>query len=153
MLQKISIVTIVVSALLCSQESSTISAAIPAIAPGLQLTINGKVIHSDYAGYIIRATQTAYVPIRFVSEELGGTVQWNKANKQLTIHSKDNKTIILTIDSKIAYINGEEHLLTDAPQMTTPRVMVPIRFVSEALGAQVNVFKDANDIETVEITT
>ncbi|MCL9662282.1 copper amine oxidase N-terminal domain-containing protein [Paenibacillus hunanensis] len=151
MLKRTSLLFILISLVLYTNQLQSTGAAIPAIAPGIHLSINGEKVETDYEAYIVRATQTAYVPIRFVAEGLGGTVSWDKVKQQITIHSKDQKEIILTIDSKVAYVNGETKILSNAPQMTTPRVMVPVRFVSEVMGAQVHAYKDTDDVEHIDI--
>ncbi len=151
MLKRTSLLFILISLVLYTNQLQSTQAAIPAIAPGIHLSINGEKVETDYEAYIVRATQTAYVPIRFVAEGLGGTVSWDKVKQQITIHSKDQKEIILTIDSKVAYVNGETKILSNAPQMTTPRVMVPVRFVSEVMGAQVHAYKDTDDVEHIDI--
>ena len=47
-------------------------------------------------------------------------------------------TIVVTIDSKIATVNGEEMELEEAPELTENGfTMIPLRFISEKLGAQV----------------
>lgn len=151
MLKRTSLLFILISLVLYTNQLQSTQAAIPAIAPGIHLSINGEKVETDYEAYIVRATQTAYVPIRFVTEGLGGTVSWDKVKQQITIHSKDQKEIILTIDSKVAYVNGETKILSNVPQMTTPRVMVPVRFVSEVMGAQIHAYKDTDDVEHIDI--
>lgn len=151
MLKRISLIFALVGAVLFTNQMQTSWAAIPAIAPGIHLSINGENVKTDYEAYIVKATQTAYVPIRFVTEGLGGTVSWDKVKQQVTIHSKDKKEIVLTVGSNVAYVNGEKKVLPNSPQLTTPRVMVPVRFVSEVMGAQVNASKDTDDVEHIDI--
>ncbi|WP_322907023.1 copper amine oxidase N-terminal domain-containing protein [Paenibacillus campi] len=118
---------------------------------GVHLSINGENVKTDYEAYIVRATQTAYVPIRFVTEALGGTVSWDKTKQQVTIHSKDKKDIILTVGSNVAYVDGAQKVLPNSPQLTTPRVIVPVRFVSEVMGAKVNAYKHTDDVEYIDL--
>ncbi|NGM84101.1 copper amine oxidase N-terminal domain-containing protein [Paenibacillus sp. 7124] len=108
----------------------------------------------DAGPYIEQETNTSYVPIRFVSENLGATVSWNKQAKKVTIKSEDGKVIELTVGSKTAYVNGEKMTLPNAPVMPSypNRVMVPLRYISEVLGATVNV-KKVDGILHVDITT
>ncbi|NPV90756.1 MAG: copper amine oxidase N-terminal domain-containing protein [Firmicutes bacterium] len=76
------------------------------------------------------------VPMRVIFEALGATVQWDDATKTVTA-TKDATVIKLTIGSETAYKNDESVSL-DAPGMIVDdRTLVPLRFVSEALGAQV----------------
>lgn len=78
------------------------------------------------------------VPIRFVSENLGATVDWNAAVKEATITLLENKAI-LTVDKAQANANGYTVYL-DAPATivkSTGRTIVPIRFVGDTLGCDV----------------
>ncbi len=45
--------------------------------------------------------------------------------------------IILTIDDPVALVNGQEHILDAAPFIVSGRTFVPLRFVGENLGAEV----------------
>nr|WP_239565154.1 copper amine oxidase N-terminal domain-containing protein [Brevibacillus fulvus] len=77
------------------------------------------------------------VPLRAIFEALGAKVDWDEATQTVTA-TKDNNTIKLTIGSKIAYKNGEKiYLDVPAQLLNGDTTMVPIRFVSEALGAKV----------------
>ena len=82
-----------------------------------------------------------FVPVRFVGERLGATVGWDNDTQSVTVE-KDGHKIEMAIGSSTYYLDGEAKAL-DAPAELTPsvdgnsRTMVPIRFVSEALGYQV----------------
>ncbi|KAF6620525.1 hypothetical protein J2W97_001273 [Paenibacillus jamilae] len=109
--------------------------------------------NSDAPPYIDNATNTAFVPLRFVSENLGGKVtDWNKALQQVTIQSKDGTVIKLAVGSKTAYVNGEKKTLLVAPQSPATRIQVPLRIVSEVLGAKVDA-KKIDGTLNVNITT
>jgi len=98
--------------------------------------VDGKITALDQAPLIINGR--TMVPVRFVSEALGATVDWNPSTKEITIKMSNN-TVILKIDSTVAIVNGNKVTL-DVPATivkTTGRTIVPIRFVSEALGADV----------------
>jgi hypothetical protein len=54
------------------------------------------------------------------------------------IRGEDVKKIIkLQIGNKIAYVDGNELTLDVPPQIINRRTMVPVRFISEGLGAEV----------------
>ena len=80
---------------------------------------------------------TTLVPLRIVSQNLGSQVDWNGADRSITI-TKDGKEILLTVDSKKAVVAGQEKELLLAPKIINSTTMVPIRFVSENLDAYVN---------------
>ncbi|MGI5825312.1 MAG: stalk domain-containing protein, partial [Bacillota bacterium] len=77
------------------------------------------------------------VPMRAVFEELGAEVSWKADTKQIKA-VKDKTTIKLYLNSRMAYVNYEIFLLDVAPKTVKGRTLVPLRFVSEALGAVVN---------------
>lgn len=85
--------------------------------------------------------ERTFVPIRFVGERLGAEVGWEGDSQTATV-TKDGHVIRMPIGSAVFTLDGEEKTL-DAPAELTPstegnfRTMVPIRFVSEALGYQV----------------
>ncbi|MHB0881537.1 stalk domain-containing protein [Paenibacillus sp. SEL1] len=58
----------------------------------------------------------------------------------------------MAIGSKIAYVNDEKKTMLAAPQIPTTRVQVPLRIVSEVLGAKVDA-KKIGETLNVNITT
>ena len=90
----------------------------------------------DVAPFIDPKTNRTLVPVRFVVEFLGGTVQWDAATKTVTIEL-NGKTVKLTINSKIAYVNGVAYTLDQPPIIKHNRTFIPLRFVVEALGFNV----------------
>jgi hypothetical protein len=77
------------------------------------------------------------VPLRFISETVGAEVLWNPVTQRITIRG-DWTTIVLTVGSRTAFVNGVAVRL-DAPAVVlNGRAFVPLRFICEALGAQVD---------------
>nr|DAM92618.1 MAG TPA: copper amine oxidase [Caudoviricetes sp.] len=110
-------------------------AAAPAFASDIKLEINGSIVQPTVAPVIENGT--TLVPLRIVSQNLGSQVDWNGADRSITI-TKDGKEILLTVDSKKAVVAGQEKELLLAPKIINSTTMVPIRFVSENLDAYVN---------------
>ncbi len=77
------------------------------------------------------------VPFRAISESLGATVNWDQATNTVTIQNQTT-TVILTIGSTEALVNGQPVTLDVPAFVKHGRTLVPIRFVSEALSANVN---------------
>lgn len=77
---------------------------------------------------------TTFVPLRFVSDKLGGTLDLK--GKDITI-VKGERTVKLTIGAKTATVNGKTVVLDKASFAKNGRTLVPLRFVSEALGENV----------------
>jgi len=82
----------------------------------------------------IRKDSRILVPLRFVSDKLGGKLSL-KGN-DITI-VKGDRTVKLTIGAKIAVANDEIVNLDVAANAINGRTMVPLRFISEALGEAV----------------
>jgi hypothetical protein len=76
------------------------------------------------------------VPVRGVFEKLGATIQWVQLTNTV-IAKKDDTTVELKVGSKTAKVNGEAKTLDVAPIIVNNTTLIPLRFVSEALGAQI----------------
>ena len=88
--------------------------------------VNGKSYEKDAAPVIIN--DRTLVPIRFVTESLGGEVKWNAETKEVTLVI-DGKEIKMTIGK-----NLEKYGV--APVIISDRTFVPVRFVADELGAE-----------------
>ena len=77
-----------------------------------------------------------FVPLRFIGEALGAEVTWNDALKVVFL-AKGSSRVQLSIGSKLAIIDGRITQLLEAPRIQNGRTMVPLRFISEAFGADV----------------
>jgi len=79
---------------------------------------------------------TTLVPMRVIFETLGAKITWDGATK--TVQAKKNDIeIILPIGSPVAYKNGQEQTLLKPAKIIDGSTLVPLRYVSEALGAWV----------------
>lgn len=90
--------------------------------------INGQRTATDVAPVVIQSR--TMVPIRFVAENLGCDVDWNASTKHIRI-TQDGKVLNMTVGKNIPGFGA-------APVIRSNRTLVPIRYVSEALGAQVD---------------
>jgi hypothetical protein len=77
-----------------------------------------------------------FVPLRFIGEALGAEVTWSPA-LQVVFLVKGSSQVQLTVGSKLAIIDGRITQLLEAPRIQNGRTMVPLRFISEAFGADV----------------
>lgn len=101
----------------------------------LKANINGQEYKLDAAPFVKEGSSRTLVPVRFVAEALGAEVIWSGKEQSVTI--KDNKEIILTIGKVNVTVDGIEQQIDCAP-IKTNRTYVPIRFISETLGAKVS---------------
>jgi hypothetical protein len=100
----------------------------------ITVVINDQAQHFDQDPIIIN--NTTMVPLRGIFESLGATVFWN-AKARIIVAQKDLKVISITVDRDVAMVNGKQVTMSQTAQVINGRTMVPLRFVSEALGAQV----------------
>ena len=107
------------------------------------ITINGieKNIDAQGSKPIIKNSRTL-LPIRVLIESLGGTVEWDNTQKKVTITLGYN-TIELWIGNPIAKVNGVDTPIDSTnskvvPEIINGRTYLPLRFISENLGASVD---------------
>lgn len=98
--------------------------------------VNGIAYQMDVAPY--ETSGRTMVPIRFISEYLGADVIWNAAERMVTIIDGQT-TLILTIGERMEGMDV-------APLLQNDRTFVPLRFVSEKLGAVVDWYAATKDI-------
>ena len=102
-------------------------------------TVFGQTKLNDVAPKIVN--DRTMLPARFVAESLGAVVTWDGEKQEVTIKGKNAKnediTILIYIDSDIAYVNDEQVKLDSPAFIENDRTYTPIRFISEQLGASV----------------
>ncbi|MFH5187226.1 copper amine oxidase N-terminal domain-containing protein [Paenibacillus sp. TAB 01] len=76
------------------------------------------------------------VPMRALFEKLGFAVTWDNAERK-AIASKGDLSISLPIGSGTASVNQIQYYLDAAPVIREGSTYMPLRFVSEAAGAEV----------------
>lgn len=81
--------------------------------------------------------ESTLVPIRVISETLGATVDWDQKTKQIKI-SDSSTTVHMTIGNPLVKINDQSQTISTPPIIHKGSTMLPIRFVGEALNAQVH---------------
>jgi len=99
-------------------------------------TVNDETVEMDVAPFVKNGR--VMVPIRFLAEALGYTVDYDfsdPTNKTVTVHAVED--IVLTIGSNKALVGTEEVELDAVPELVNGRTMVPVRFVAETLGFEV----------------
>ena len=98
----------------------------------MQIGNNGVVLNNENkildAAPLISQNRTM-VPLRFIAEAFGANVSW----------AQDTKAVTIVIDGKVLTmrINQELEGFGAAPIISNGRTMVPIRYISEELGANV----------------
>jgi len=101
----------------------------------VDIFLDGLEINSDTRPYINQDSRTM-VPLRLIAEKLGADVFWNNIQRSVTIDDNQNN-IQMTINTKVVMMNGKNIKMDTSPVIENSRVMVPIRFITEYLGASV----------------
>jgi hypothetical protein len=76
------------------------------------------------------------VPMRFTLEKMGADMDWY-AERQMVVAQQNNMTVEMTIGSSTATVNGKTVTMDVPPRLIDNRTMVPLRFLSEEMGFDV----------------
>ncbi|MEI6310164.1 MAG: copper amine oxidase N-terminal domain-containing protein [bacterium] len=91
-----------------------------------------------------------FLPIRYVAQELGATVDWVQSEQKVTL-TFSGKKIELWIGQNSASVNGSFVLIDPSNPAVIPfiqppgRTMMPLRFISENMGCKVEWFQAAQE--------
>ncbi|EGG31899.1 copper amine oxidase N-terminal domain-containing protein [Paenibacillus sp. HGF5] len=116
-------------------------------AVNISVLIDGVKLYTPQAPVMIQGR--VMLPMRSIFEALDASVKWNQKTKTVTA-VKDGTTVILKINSKTATINSKTVALDVPAKNLKGNTMVPVRFVSEALGQKIGW---NSKTKTVTVTT
>lgn len=102
--------------------------------PPIKIIIDGRELQVPVGPFM--ENNRVLVPMRSIFTEIGAKVQWDNATKSITA-MKDEKEILLKVNSNKVVINGTPYFLDVAPTIRQSTTFVPTRFVSESLGLTV----------------
>ncbi len=100
----------------------------------LKVAVNGERL--DFDVNPVKIDDRVLVPMRGIFEHLGAQIAWDDASQTVT-GTLGEKTVVLPIGSDSATVNGSVVALDVPAQLVDGRTMVPVRFISESLGAEV----------------
>jgi len=107
-----------------------------AAAQDISVTVDGKDVNFSNAGPR-RQDGRVLVPLRGVFQKLGAQVDWRAAKREIYATNGTN-TVDLRIGDRTAMVDGKKVTLDVPAMIVDGTTMVPIRFVSESLGADVH---------------
>jgi hypothetical protein len=113
----------------------------------IKVLVNGVQQHFDQSPILYH--DYTLVPLRGIFENLGAKVTWDQATQKVTVN-KDMLNLTLQIGKDTVIKNGLPIELPVTPEVVNGRTLVPLRFISETLGAKVDWLGDTN---TVVITS
>lgn len=111
----------------------------------LYVTVNGIRCVGDVDPVIENGRML--VPLRQVFEKMGAEVVWDDNTKTASCTLEGEK-VTVTLSSTNANVNGTSYVLDAAPTLINGRILVPVRFIAEGLGACVT-YRD--NTKTAEI--
>src|SRR5690554_1097742 len=104
-------------------------------AEDIAVEVDGRKLDFDVAPTIIDGR--TILPARTIFESLGLEVKWDDVTRTVTGIGEGTE-LSLVIGQSVAYVNGEPVNLDVAPKIIDDRSMVPVRFVAESTGADVD---------------
>ncbi|WP_019123937.1 N-acetylmuramoyl-L-alanine amidase family protein [Brevibacillus massiliensis] len=100
----------------------------------IRLMIEGNLVQPEVPP--IMQNDRTLVPIRVIAEGLGAEVDWDQDSFTATVN-KGNHQLVLRLNQKQATVNGKTVQLDAPPLLHKDRMLLPLRFVGEALGSTV----------------
>ncbi len=116
----------------------TFSISLPASADTPKVTFNGVEMEFEADPYI--KNDFTMVPFRAIFEAMGATVAWDGDTRSVLSYLETEDDFIdvgMQIDLPYAFVKGERVDLDIPAEITNDFTFVPVRFVAENLGANV----------------
>ncbi|ADO55962.2 copper amine oxidase N-terminal domain-containing protein [Paenibacillus polymyxa] len=98
-----------------------------------QIKIDGVAIATDAKPQM--KNKRTMVPLRVISESLGANVEWSDSEVILT---KSDMKVKLAVNKSTAEKNGQKIQLDVKPYLKNNNIYVPLRFIAETFGCNVN---------------
>jgi len=129
--------------------------------PTLQvLPVENIIVKGKHLGFdtppVIKSGRTL-VPVRALVQAFGAEVKWNPVDQTVTI-TRGDQTLVLTLGETEVLVNGEPIQLDVPAQAMNGRTVVPLRFIAEQMGFEVDyedgviTVDDGEEDETVQTT-
>lgn len=123
------------------QSVSVAPAAGPPTQPGpppngeIRVTLDGRLLTFDVPP--ANVSGRVLVPLRAIAEALDAVVGWDGAAQRVTL-TRGGHVVALAVGEQQATLDGQTITLDVAPILRDDRTLVPVRFISQSLGATVN---------------
>lgn len=101
----------------------------------ISMKLNGTIVKTEVAP-IIESGRTL-IPARAFFEAMGGKVAWDEKNETVSVQLEMDE-VKLVIGSKEGLVNGTKKSMDVPARIIQNRTMIPVRFVSESLGCDVD---------------
>lgn len=123
----------IVSLLLCFLLAIQISNVVSAAQSTLKISVDGQVLSLSQSP--IEVNGTTMVPIAPIFKKLGLSLELTGNSLK---GSKEGLIIKMNVGSKVASVNGVSVILNEPVKVINNTTMVPLRFISDSLGAGVS---------------
>lgn len=126
------------------EEITTIEAigvALVQADPTIQvLPVENIIVKGKHLGFdtppVIKSGRTL-VPVKALVQAFGAEVKWNPIDQTVTI-TRGDQTFVLTLGETEVLVNGEPIQLDVPAQAMNGRTVVPLRFIAEQMGFEVD---------------
>jgi Copper amine oxidase N-terminal domain len=118
----------------------------PAAASAPSIVVDGSQLRTDVPALV--ENDRVLVPLRGVFEQLGAAVSYD-AGSQTASASLGSRSVRVTVGASTAYVNGKPYDLDVGAREFAGRVMIPLRFVAQSLGASVDYDASSDTIAIV----
>lgn len=118
-----------------------------AVQRAISISVNGKDV--ELSGGVITQKSQTFVPLRSVFEQLGAKISFDASSKAVTVSRTDNgKTTSIAIDTRTGAtrVNGKTVQSEQTPFALNGVTYLPLRFISEQLGAKVTWVQDQDTV-------
>ncbi|QHI73718.1 copper amine oxidase N-terminal domain-containing protein [Aminipila terrae] len=113
----------------------------------IHVNVNGEAVNFDAAPFI--ENNVTYVPVRGVFEKLGAKVVWKNNTKEIIVY-KGRTVLVLILNNRWTVINDGLVNANATPKIVNSKAFVPIRLISENLGATVTWNQQTQTINIVQ---
>lgn len=113
---------------------SSLGQAVSAAGKEVTVTVDSKEVNFPDGKPLLEESRVL-IPVRFVSEALGAKVEYKD---RTVLIQQNNKNISMKVNTSIVTSEVKKIFLGVPARLQSGRVYVPLRFVSEALGARVD---------------
>jgi hypothetical protein len=111
--------------------------------PPVRVFVDGNQVEFDQPPIIDNGR--TLVPIRAIAEAMNATVYWDEVGQSAVI-SKDGLDVFMGIGNNTVVNNGVPIVLDVPPQNVGGRILVPVRILADAFGAEVKWCEDENAV-------
>ena len=102
----------------------------------ITVMLNDEELYFDQEPVMIN--DRVLVPMRFIFEAMDCDVDWDEDVMQIDVYKNDDNIMTLWIDDNEMYLPDDVVYLDVPPQLINDRTLVPIRAISESIGADVD---------------